>query len=362
MRHASKGPWGDLELEKLPLENESELFVDGAERVKPTRWIFEKTSAQELIGLFQACNLNASEKQFLLDTNHWEVLPDGIVMSPPDAMALGLNRSARQVLFPILGTNPANYVQNWPYRFPPGGFEERFTDSGLAPERIEFLRSLTYTNGGYTCLCLDRPLLVSLGTNDAQLLIRALYSSPAWIVCLRVEPNSDINPVLNYWAKNGREKRLRPLLDSLARRPEGGTLNISYLLPPFARLRLYTYPDSEANPEEMRQDCFYTAMNFFNEKPDAQYLDNRNSERALQVDYRLVPAPAEFGDLVTVLDQNGKAIHVCVYIADDIVFTKNGRNYLQPWTLMRMADMMTFFPSETPLRIGIFRRKGTSSP
>jgi hypothetical protein len=64
-----------------------------------------------------------------------------------------------------------------------------------------------------------------------------------------------------------------------------------------------------------------------------------------------------FGDLITVINSQGDALHIAVYIAEDIVFTKNGMNVLQPWVMMRMDDMMSYFPSPEPLRIAIFRKK-----
>jgi hypothetical protein len=38
-----------------------------------------------------------------------------------------------------------------------------------------------------------------------------------------------------------------------------------------------------------------------------------------------------------------------VYVADNIVFTKNGNNYRQPWMLMRIPDRLTTSPSTPPL-------------
>ncbi|MGZ4988692.1 MAG: hypothetical protein ACXWBP_11640, partial [Limisphaerales bacterium] len=87
------------------------------------------------------------------------------------------------------------------------------------------------------------------------------------------------------------------------------------------------------------------------------FFDKANSRQTLQNDYTLVSDQPTYGDLVTVINGQGDALHIAVYIADDIVFTKNGVNILQPWVLMRMDDMMSYFPSPEPLRIVIFRKK-----
>jgi hypothetical protein len=41
----------------------------------------------------------------------------------------------------------------------------------------------------------------------------------------------------------------------------------------------------------------------------------------------------------------------------DIVFTKNGNNFAQPWMLMRLKDLIAEYTSETPPGIAIYRSK-----
>ncbi|MDB6059388.1 MAG: hypothetical protein JWO95_3232, partial [Verrucomicrobiales bacterium] len=74
-------------------------------------------------------------------------------------------------------------------------------------------------------------------------------------------------------------------------------------------------------------------------------------------DYAMVSGQPTFGDLITVINGQGDALHVAVYIVEDVVFTKNGVNTLQPWVLMRMDDMMSYFPSSEPLNLVILRKK-----
>ena len=40
---------------------------------------------------------------------------------------------------------------------------------------------------------------------------------------------------------------------------------------------------------------------------------------------------------------NGNAYHSCVYLADDIVYTKNGRSRLSPWVLMKLEDVRELY-------------------
>ena len=40
--------------------------------------------------------------------------------------------------------------------------------------------------------------------------------------------------------------------------------------------------------------------------------------------------------------------HSCVYIADDVVFTKKGTSEMQPWLLMALEQVEAAYPSGKP--------------
>ena len=91
-------------------------------------------------------------------------------------------------------------------------------------------------------------------------------------------------------------------------------------------------------------------------QPDNRFLDATVAMQALQSDCTPVSGPMELGDLIALLDGTGKGIHLCVFIADDFVFTKNGRNMLSPWVIMKLPDMLSLFPAERR-RVVTYRRK-----
>jgi hypothetical protein len=68
----------------------------------------------------------------------------------------------------------------------------------------------------------------------------------------------------------------------------------------------------------------------------------------LRTEFDLVAGRPTYGDLVALVNEAGEGLHLCVYIADDFVFTKNGMNRLQPWVMMKIPDMLLAFPSEKP--------------
>ena len=132
---------------------------------------------------------------------------------------------------------------------------------------------------------------------------------------------------------------------------------MEYLLPPFARLRLNTFPNPSTDPMAIRQDCFWSAMNFFNETPDPQYYDQQSTVRALKDDFYITREKPVFGDRIMLMDKSNMALHMCVYIADGVVFTKNGADFKAPWVLMKLSDMLALYPSTQGLSLVTYRPK-----
>ena len=103
-----------------------------------------------------------------------------------------------------------------------------------------------------------------------------------------------------------------------------------HLLPPFARRRLYTYHPVTEEKSRYHLDCHWTALNFFSEQPDDRFGDVKEVSRALNGDYHRVSGNLRLGDVVVFMDQK-KPVHSAVYVADDVLFTKNGRGSSMPW-------------------------------
>ncbi len=56
----------------------------------------------------------------------------------------------------------------------------------------------------------------------------------------------------------------------------------------------------------------------------------------------------------------GDAYHSCVHLADNLVFTKNGRNRLSPWVIMRLEDVKKVYLYRGDGHVQGFRRKPDS--
>jgi hypothetical protein len=175
---------------------------------------------------------------------------------------------------------------------------------------------------------------------------------------VRIRPDTDIEKLLGYWAWPGgiRVKDVQPLLESQKDVPDG-RVGLVYLLPQFARQRLYTFP-MPSRPGDPAMDCHWSTMNFFNDTPDDHFTDPAYTVKYLQANYYQIANPTKYGDIILFLDgESNNAIHSAVYLCDDLVFTKNGNNMAQPWMLMHLKDLTTKYESDGPGRMVVYRNR-----
>ena len=168
--------------------------------------------------------------------------------------------------------------------------------------------------------------------------------------------------IAQYWGVGGQRKDILPLLSALHRVEKGCKLNVICLLPSFVRDHLYRHPFGSADAKAVKQDCFWSAFNFFNEQPDDHFNDMEYVRQVLDRDYYKVEQPSQLGDLILVTVDGQAVVHAAAYVADDLVFTKNGDDFRQPWMLMHMADMLDTYAVKYPQNGGpkpqFFRKKG----
>jgi hypothetical protein len=145
--------------------------------------------------------------------------------------------------------------------------------------------------------------------------------------------------------------------------PGGTTVSVTTLLPPFAQLLLYSYPRERADFPS-RANCVWSSMNFFHDRPDNHYVEEHYTDQVLQTQYHSVPKASALGDVIMLYRPGPggsmEMIHMCVFIADDVVFTKNGGDVYQPWVLMRLPDVEALFANEPLLKTAVFRRNHRS--
>jgi hypothetical protein len=174
---------------------------------------------------------------------------------------------------------------------------------------------------------------------------------------LRIRPTSDIDKLLDYWRlpTEGSSPELRSLFEAVKRLEDGGSVSLLYLLPPFAREQLYNYPLPP--PAEPAMDCHWSTLKFINATFDGRSVEAKDIGRYVATNCFQVGQPTRYGDMIFLLDKNGRPVHSAVYIAADIVFTKEGGDFRQPWTLTRMKDMATKYSAIGAAHVAVWRKK-----
>ena len=354
------GPWGQIEYTTIELERPDEsLEMKEAVKVPPPRWTFENMSEGDLVKLLTDSNVPADQSRALTNRSCWSRLGNGWQIMPPPEAVLALSPQARLAIYTVLRRSAQNPLYFHPFHIAAAKFENWVKTSGLSEEKQDLLRRLAYTEGITTYLSDFEVIEGRCSMEERKLFAKNISRNEALIMRLRVSPDSDVDTLVRYWGRGGRMKAMRPLLESLAHVQGGAAIAVSYFFPEFARMRVHTYPDPSTDPTAVRQDCFWTAMNFFNEEPDNRFLQADVIRKTLQSDYFQIATNWAFGDVIVVLENGQDATHMCTYIADNVVFTKNGVDPLEPWLLMKIPDMLVRYQNGSkPVTLLAYRKKG----
>ncbi len=356
------GVQGRLETISITLERPDDTIVVGQLNFPPPEWRFPEQTASNVIAYLRRAGATPAEVAVLSATNHLAVDGRDVVIAPPAELILGLKPDVRRIIYTALGTQVENPYHRQPFFVTASSPSEWLEHSGLSPATEKLLRSLMYQRGNLVHFA-DPQVITGLEDGEKFRVMKTLSRIPTLVAKLHVDQSSDPAAIAAYWGPRGRGRQLKPLIESLTRLNGGAVMDVSELLPAFARTRLYTYPNVGRSAGEVPEDCFWTAMNFFSETPDARFHSFDQSLATLRADYSPVERPYRFGDVVTFLNSRGKPIHACVHLVEDLVFTKNGATPNQPWILMKLDDVSSTYLatelSQERLGMVVFRRKGS---
>lgn len=354
------GPWGELQYSRLLIEPPDEFVTAHDLAPDELKWVFKSYTPERLRDLYHRAELSDAQIAELGARVVSPGEPDSITIKPTGDFILGLSTKARTVLYSVLAEFPENSSQNEPFRYRAGqgAANEWFANSGLASETIKLVSGMLYQRGTALLFSDEDVVLPLLSSRSERFkLMKTLARKSTLLVKLRVKTDSDLDTLVGYWGQGPRAKDLRPLLESISHRPRGITLDVAHLLPRFARARLYSYPQPSDHPDDGLHDCHWTCLNFFNDIPDEKYTDEKVVKHTFETEYIRVVGRPTLGDIFVFSRPDGRVIHSCVYIADDIVFTKNGASSVMPWILMKLSDVTAFYPADPPLTITAFRRR-----
>ena len=337
------------ELVKVPIvtQKPDEFIDEAALAAEPENWHFQDMAAGEVKKILVDSGMLAAAGETLVQPETAEFHPGGQTMRVPDELILGMSAPTRKKIYSFPGKNPQNNYQKFPFTFLKGRAVQAL-GRDLQPATRKLVLDMMYVIGNTDCFADIGPVLRQLADQAEQhQLIKQLTRQESLLLKLKIQPDSDVIHLLAWWGKGGRRKDLHSLLESLTSVPGGTTIDAAHLMPGFARRRLYTFPD-KAPEGKHGYDCHYSSLNFFLGEPDNSFLEPARAAAVLAGDYESVSGPGPFGDLILLTDDGVNVVHSCVYIADDVVFTKNGTSEMQPWLLMTLEQVEAAYPSEKP--------------
>lgn len=352
------GPWGELLMQNIQLERPVEYVVSEVQDIQPTTWSFSGTSLPQLKEWFSTNGLTAEQTDQALDESRIITKGNGILLHPSDDFIFSLSPQVRLKLYTSFLDRNVHHLIDFPYIFPGDNIETVYQSKRLHPEDVAVLKKLIFLRSNAHLLMDYETLIRNIPTKERRIaMTQTLSRQSAVLVRLCIRPDSDIDKIANYWGQmsNVRFTDIHPILQSLKELPNGGTISVAFLLPPFARERLYTFP---LPPEsgEPPMDCHWTTFNFSNRKADNQFSNPSFTVQFLQSNYYRIDAPTIYGDLILMMNDRNEIKHSAVYLADDLVYTKYGNNHTQPWMIVRIPDMQTAYSQLKP----VYFRKKTS--
>lgn len=357
------GPWGELSYNRIVIEPPESLIRAVYSAPRQAVWVFKRYTTEAFAALMDSAALTPEQRQFTANPANYEVIDGDIVVRPPAAFIEGLSPESRAIIYTALSEFSENPDQHDPYRFRADAADEWFRASELPESTVALVKKLLYRRGN-SLVFSDQGLVLGRipSLQERVRLIKTLARKSTLMVKLRIRASSDIEALDNYWGRGQRTKDIQPLLQSLVRDGTGSTIDIIHLLPRLPRSLLYTYPAISEPGSTSYLDCHWTVLNFFNMRPDDRYQQLEAVTAAFLNEYYPVTGQPTFGDIIMFAKPDGSIIHSCVYIAAEIVFTKNGASPNAPWILMSLSDVEAFYPSKEPLDLQYYRLKTYDRP
>lgn len=359
--NAPEPEWGRLLRTPIFLEASTRL-VNSIPLPSPrTRWSFPESAANQFPTWLTQCGLSAEvvtnlqRPERIVHTDGW------IHLFPTIEEVLAIDPAVRSAVYTLLGQYKENEFFESPVLILTDTVEEWYKTAGLRPELVHLIARLACRRGPVWTFS-DLNILISQAANEneARQVFKAFTRTRAYLVRLDIRPATDASRIKNYWTVGGKSWRLKdiePLIESIQDSGEEVRLDLCHILPPLPRKLLYSYPGQEHAARGILPDCHWTSLNFFNYDPHDYLLDSRLATSKVLSEFDPVDPPYRAGDIVFILDKEGNAFHSCVYLAEDLVFTKNGRNQIVPWIISTLDDVTRVYLATSEGRLQAYRRR-----
>ena len=351
-------PWGQLTVTPIIISPPLEYLPPNWGPIQPLRWYFDGTTRPQLEKFLVSAGVAEPDAVRLLASARSDA--QSVVVEPDPEFVRGLAPGVRAAIYLQLTKSPRNSRQLNAFRFYASSRDAWLAGAPISPRTRQLVEPLIYTIGDFVYFAdidLIRPAM-----NDAaerQRLAKRLLREATMLVKLQIDPDQ-VASAVEYWGRGGRRTDIRPLLESIGSSGGDNSIDIIHLLPALPREHLYRYPRLTLADLEKPglADCFWTALNFFNADPDDRYLKTDYAIERLKRDYFIVQDELQLGDIAAFVTPAGGIFHVAVYLADGLVFGKNGTSPVSPWTILPMDRLRNYYPEHADhWQVVFYRRK-----
>jgi len=351
------GPWGELEYHYTFLQAPDSLIELTNVPSWQTVWRFPEMDKAAVVALLKGCELNPELEAELAGGLQWLENDDETRLHPSMEFVSAMHSEDRRKIYRELRRWKENPYHWAPVVIEAGTVRDWFADSGLGENMIEAIENLAYPLGDSLAFS-DVPMLIARSASDKEdrLIMKSMTRTRTLIMRLSINSETDLDTLRDYWSAGFTRTDVLPLIDSLARLGDDESLDLSHLLPPTPRKHLYTFPSISMGVSGAFPESFWTATNFFNFQPGEPGVGSEKFFQIMEKRYTALPGAEDYryGDVLLLQPGEGDgSMQACVYIADDIVFTKTGRQMSRPWVLKHLDVLKARFRGESDLPVEV---------
>lgn len=352
-KRSEPGPWGRIVYDYSMIEMAPALWQHVQQAPAAAEWKLHVSNPEAVRQQLLASGFTSEQVQTLMAT--LTPIAGGYSLHPSDEFILALDPKVRRDWYAVLAIDTDNPDYDYPLRFWQKTAVGWLEDSDVDPQAVALAQKLIFKDGELQLMADMALLQRTVRDPDSMRRLACLLSRETTVIAyLLVGPHDDIDALANYWGYPDRQDAVRTLLRTTQRSGFDRPIPLSMLLPRFARDRVHRYwrAGDPAWPH-----CHFTSLNFFNDNPDEGCTNDTYATSVIQRDYVTVTTPPRLGDLILFKRSDEEVIHTCNYIADGIVFTKNGGSLGHPWMFARLDDMMDFYSYPRPVKLSFMRRR-----
>lgn len=363
VRQLKPGPWGDVDYFPLILEPSdfyTQLSTDLKTWPDGTVWRLEAPGPMEAKDILAESGLDENIASMLVDqfgalnsqSGYFEI-------RPPEEIILGLSADQRRTLYPKFHPQHNSNPFFGPFALPVQGILSLAdARSGVHPDLLNLIHSLSYRQGN-PFMFADISYVLSKAKDDEERfrILKVVSRERSFAARLHLDQTSNLEELTAYWSSGGRNRDISSILESVVKTKGVKKLDIVHLFPPVPRKLIHTFPSpfGEGVGSDL-PDCYWTSYSFFNNDPPDRHLDF--VDHVFQERYEKAQKPLQFGDLIMIFDESkGTYVHACNLIADNLVFTKNGKSMGRPWVISLLEDVANSYLQSDKITITFHRLK-----